>query len=38
MSKTEISSCDDEGNKSISKRMRIPPKLLTKGNVFVILY
>lgn len=32
MSKTEISSCDDEGNKSISKKMRSPPKLLTKGT------
>ncbi|CAI6376195.1 unnamed protein product [Macrosiphum euphorbiae] len=30
MTKTDISSCDDERNKSILKKMRSPPKLLTK--------
>ncbi|CAI6376201.1 unnamed protein product [Macrosiphum euphorbiae] len=32
MTKTDISSCDDERNKSILKKMRSPPKLLTKEN------
>jgi len=38
MTKTDIPSCDDERNNSILKKMRSPQKLLTKGNVFIILY